>query len=615
MMMTRTRIACAASNRMTGRPEGMRPEAIVLHRSGGTAEAMRARFTNGATLVSTHYVVTRQGDIVQYVDENDTAFHAGIAINASWKRLKARVNPNFYTLGIELEGSPDDTAPQEQSDACAELVAEISARRNIPIDADHIVLHSEIRASRDCPGSTLDRADILQRALLAATAAQWFPAASDVEILRDTNLREGAPSSAAQVVSVLRAGSKMRVTGFTLQGEAVKGNTAWYRIENGDCFFADNSSVPRPRPDSDDADNDPPARRSAISLAVVRRLGINDIDQFFAGSSGLPVELARAGRETVGTIQDLLTGQGLAQMPSILSPAYGIFSARTQAALAEFQNGCGLPISASLTEETARSLIEIPAKDPRATQAYFSLALGIPRSGLLHVLALTSQMEGVGRFAALNLNTDSAGLSFGMIQWAQRPGRLVDILSAFRNADSATFARIFGGGDAVLADYLLAHLRKPHGGVSVSGTATDSRFDLITPPWPQRFREAAFETEFQKVQVNTALAAFETSLEQLRQFDTAGLVKSERGVAFMLDVANQFGEGGVRKSSNGPDRGLAGIYRKLLRPGMTERDLLQAIADATVAAMPVRFQAGVRCRRSLFLTTSGLSDSDEFTSG
>ena len=188
--MTKTRVACAVSNRMTGRPQGMRPEAIVLHRSGWTAERIRARFTDGTTLVSAHYVVTKEGNLIQYVDENDTAFHAGVAINASWKQLKPRVNPNFYTLGIELEGSPDESLSEEQSEACAELVAEISARSNIPIDADHIVLHSEIRASRDYPGSTFDRSDILQRALLAATTPKWFPAAGDVEILRDTNLRD-----------------------------------------------------------------------------------------------------------------------------------------------------------------------------------------------------------------------------------------------------------------------------------------------------------------------------------------------------------------------------------------------------------------------------------------
>ena len=115
------------------------------------------------------------------------------------------------------------------------------------------------------------------------------------------------------------------------------------------------------------------------------------------------------------------------------------------------------------------------------------------------------------------------------------------------------------------------------------------------------------------MQVNKAREAFETSLERLRQYDTARLVKSERAVAFMLDVANQFGDGKAQPPVSPPDRGLAGIYRRVIRPEMTEQDLLLAVADATVAAMPARFQVSVRARRSLFLTTPLLSGTDEFT--
>jgi len=157
--MEKTRIACAASNFLVGRPLGMRPQAIVLHRTGGTVEQIRVRFLDGATTILAHYVIAKDGTVFQYVGEQDTAFHAGLAINSTWTGLKPNVNPNFYTLGIELEGSPDEPVPDEQSDACAALVAEVAARCNIPIDEDHIVLHSEIRASRNCPG-TASRAAI-----------------------------------------------------------------------------------------------------------------------------------------------------------------------------------------------------------------------------------------------------------------------------------------------------------------------------------------------------------------------------------------------------------------------------------------------------------------------
>src|SRR5262249_53978657 len=187
--------------------------------------------------------------------------------------------------------------------------------------------------------------------------------------------------------------------------------------------------------------------------------------------------------------------------------------------------------------------------------------------------------------------------------------RLVDIVSAFREADEATFVRIFGSGDATVAGGLIAHLKKPAGGVVEStGVTTNPAFDLTATPWTDRFTEAALLPAFQEVQVKTASAAFENSLAKLRQYDTAGIVKSERAVAFMLDVANQFGDGRVQRIPATPDKGLAGLYRRIIRAGMEEMALLQGIADATVNAMPARFQAGVRARRSLFLTTPVLAD-------
>jgi hypothetical protein len=155
---------------------------------------------------------------------------------------------------------------------------------------------------------------------------------------------------------------------------------------------------------------------------------------------------------------------------------------------------------------------------------------------------------------------------------------------------------------------LIAHLRKPLGGVTDAGVTTNPAFNLIGPPWTDRFTEAALHPAFQQVQVRTAIVAFESSLAKLRQYDTAGIVTSERAVAFMLDVANQFGDGRVQRPPAPPDRGLAGLYRRVFRPGMDEKTLLQGIADATVNAMSARFQAGVRARRSLFLTTPLLAD-------
>src|SRR5947209_5646750 len=167
--MHKTLVVCAAANFKAGRPNGMHPEAIVLHRTGGTAEQRRTLFLDATTYISEHYVDAKDANVTQYVKEEDTAFHAGIAINPTWKGIRPRVNPNFYTVGIELEGADGEAFSDEQLNTCAALVAEIAARHRIPLDDEHLVLHGEIRSSRTCPGDQFSRADFLQRALLAAS--------------------------------------------------------------------------------------------------------------------------------------------------------------------------------------------------------------------------------------------------------------------------------------------------------------------------------------------------------------------------------------------------------------------------------------------------------------
>src|SRR5688572_2696703 len=145
--MPPTFIGCAVENFRPGRPGGFRPDAIVLHRSGGSRESWRARFNDPAAQQSAHYVVGRDGSIDQYVLEGDTAFHAGLVVGATWKRLQSKVNPNFYTLGVELEGGATDDWPDAQVGATARLVADLAGRWQFAIDAEHVVRHSAIRAT------------------------------------------------------------------------------------------------------------------------------------------------------------------------------------------------------------------------------------------------------------------------------------------------------------------------------------------------------------------------------------------------------------------------------------------------------------------------------------
>ena len=173
-------IGCPATNFHVGR-RSFGPEAIVVHIMDGSFEAGESVFRDPSTQKSAHYGISKAGVVHQYVDENDTAFHAGIVVNPTWSLLKPGVNPNFYTCGIEHEGKPDDVWPDEQLAASAALILQIAARWAIPLDSNHVIRHREIRASKTCPGNWLQLDALLARIPPGSTG----PGLAQVHILHN----------------------------------------------------------------------------------------------------------------------------------------------------------------------------------------------------------------------------------------------------------------------------------------------------------------------------------------------------------------------------------------------------------------------------------------------
>ncbi len=241
--MEHTWIGCPESNFRRGRPLGFRPEAIVIHIMDGSFSAGESVFLGEGTQKSAHYGISNEGVIHQYVDENDTAFHAGIVVNPTWQLLKPGVNPNFYTIGVEHEGRPDDVWPEAQLTASAGLVGEIVARWHIPVDALHLVRHHQIRASKTCPGNWLQMDELIQR---VPSPEVVHPAPiSTVRALKNVNLRKAGPNTTAQVVRVILANSEVTVSGFTL-GERINGNACWYVDTQNNYLWAGATDIPKP---------------------------------------------------------------------------------------------------------------------------------------------------------------------------------------------------------------------------------------------------------------------------------------------------------------------------------------------------------------------------------
>ncbi|MGH8512848.1 MAG: N-acetylmuramoyl-L-alanine amidase [Gammaproteobacteria bacterium] len=248
---------CAPQNFRPGR-HGFEPEAIVIHISVGSQTSCDHTFLNPHLDQprSAHYSVSKAGEVHQYVEEADTAFHAGNVVAPTWSLIKSSqpgkyINPNFYTIGIEHEGFPDDEWPAAQYRASRVLIDEIRTRFNaITADRDHIVMHREIRADKSCPGFKVD----MQRLINAGPQVGVQPTVSRTLVVTATtnlNLRQGAPSTAVPVVRTIPQGTQIAVVGFIRTGQPVSDatgapNSIWYKDASGNYLWAGATDRPNP---------------------------------------------------------------------------------------------------------------------------------------------------------------------------------------------------------------------------------------------------------------------------------------------------------------------------------------------------------------------------------
>lgn len=147
---------------------GLRPQLIVLHYTGMESGAAAENWLcDPRSQVSSHYLVHEDGTIVQLVDEEMRAWHAGAG---QWRGI---TDVNSASVGIEIVnpghflGYPDFPAPQ--IGAVAALCRQIAARWRIrPQD---ILAHSDT-----APGRKIDPGEKFPWAALhAAGVGHYVP--------------------------------------------------------------------------------------------------------------------------------------------------------------------------------------------------------------------------------------------------------------------------------------------------------------------------------------------------------------------------------------------------------------------------------------------------------
>ncbi len=100
--------------------------------------------------VSAHFLIRRDGELVQYVSCNDRAWHAGVSSFAG------RTGCNDFAIGIELEGTDSLAYTDEQYDRLTQLTLVLFDAYPM-LNRNLIVGHSDIAPGRKTdPGESFD---------------------------------------------------------------------------------------------------------------------------------------------------------------------------------------------------------------------------------------------------------------------------------------------------------------------------------------------------------------------------------------------------------------------------------------------------------------------------
>ena len=106
--------------------------------------------------VSAHLLILRSGEVIQFVNFKDRAWHAGRS------SYLGKVECNDYSIGIELEGSDDLPFAKEQYEALAEVVATL--QQAYPKTQQHLAGHSDIAPQRKTdPGPHFEWANFREK--------------------------------------------------------------------------------------------------------------------------------------------------------------------------------------------------------------------------------------------------------------------------------------------------------------------------------------------------------------------------------------------------------------------------------------------------------------------
>ena len=125
-----------------------RPNLVIIHHtSDDTVDEALRTLTSPERKVSSHYLISRNGEILQLVEERARAWHAG----KSW--WGGVTDINSISLGIELDNNGSEPFADAQIDALLGLLEGI--RQRYPIPSANFIGHADVAPTRKDDPSAL----------------------------------------------------------------------------------------------------------------------------------------------------------------------------------------------------------------------------------------------------------------------------------------------------------------------------------------------------------------------------------------------------------------------------------------------------------------------------
>lgn len=139
-----------------------KPNFVILHHTAqGSSEQTIKAFTLEKNEVSAHYIVGRDGKVIQMVNDYLRANHAGVG---KWGN---EADLNSSSIGIEIDNKGNEPYSEAQLISILALLADLKKRYNIP--AANFIGHSDI-----APGRKIDPFNFPWKRLAEEGFGLWY---------------------------------------------------------------------------------------------------------------------------------------------------------------------------------------------------------------------------------------------------------------------------------------------------------------------------------------------------------------------------------------------------------------------------------------------------------